>query len=646
MSTTTTAAAQRHRLVSFPAAVAAFSTPAPTVWAPPRRRSAAEAAASVSLVRRPCHRPRSAAACRWRHASPSVVGWGVVAHPRMGSGPPRRPVEEGEAPEVEGGLLPAATSKSAAAAAAAAAASAAAGMSGNGEDATKPLVGVPSGSDADLERDGGGGVVPPGSASTSGSEVQVATPGGGDDGINGAPTRSPLKPTAKQGWLAAAAERALGTSLTPELTAILCVYFVQGALGISRLALSFFLKDDLGLSPAAVSALTGILVFPWLIKPLYGFLSDSVPLFGYRRRSYLAGAGVLGAVAWTALATWASTPTQAIVAATLGSASVAISDVVADSLVVERSRGASAETAGGLQSLMWGASATGGLLSAYFSGSLLTILTARQVFGLTALFPVATASLSLLIPESPMARRAVHGRLTSTVAVFRARAARLWGALSQRQVYLPAAFVFLWQATPSPDAALFFFQTSELGFGPEFLGRVRLVSSAASLVGVFVFRRFLRSVPTKQVMLWATIVGLPLSLTQLALVTRLNVSLGIPDRLFALTDTAVLTVLGQVSFMPTLVLAARLCPPDVEASLFAALMSVYNASGVVSNESGAALTAALGVSEGHYDNLALLVGMCCFLGVLPLPLLGWLDEAPANGGHEAAGEGKKAEEKV
>lgn len=507
-------------------------------------------------------------------------------------------------------------------------------------------MGVPSGSEADLERDGGGGVVAPDRTAATGSGVRAATPGGGDEGSRGVPTRSPLPPSAEQGWLLAAAERALGTPLTPELTAILCVYFVQGALGISRLALSFFLKDDLGLSPAAVSALTGITVFPWLIKPLYGFLSDTLPLFGYRRRSYLAGAGVLGAVAWTALATWATTPTQAIAAATLGSASVAISDVVADSLVVERSRGASAETAGGLQSLMWGASATGGLLSAYFSGSLLTILTARQVFGLTALFPIATASLSLLIPEARVARRSGSGGLASTVAKFRVRAARLWGALSQRQVYLPAAFVFLWQATPSADAALFFFQTSELGFGPEFLGRVRLVSSAASLVGVFVFRRYLRSVPTKQVMLWATLIGLPLSLTQLALVTRLNVALGIPDRLFALTDAAVLTVLGQVSFMPTLVLAARLCPPEVEASLFAALMSVYNASGVVSNESGAALTAALGVSEGHYDNLALLVGMCCFLGVLPLPLLGWLDEAPANGGGEVAGEGKKAEEKV
>jgi hypothetical protein len=47
-----------------------------------------------------------------------------------------------------------------------------------------------------------------------------------------------------------------------ELFAILMVYFVQGILGLSRLAVSFFLKDDLGLSPVEVAALMGLLPCP------------------------------------------------------------------------------------------------------------------------------------------------------------------------------------------------------------------------------------------------------------------------------------------------------------------------------------------------------------------------------------------------
>jgi hypothetical protein len=41
----------------------------------------------------------------------------------------------------------------------------------------------------------------------------------------------------------------------------------------------------------------------------------------------------------------------------------------------------------------------------------------------------------------------------------------------------------------------------------------------------------------------------------------INRQLGLSDELFALADTALLTVLAQVAFMPLLVLAARICPP-------------------------------------------------------------------------------------
>lgn len=44
-----------------------------------------------------------------------------------------------------------------------------------------------------------------------------------------------------------------------------------------------------------VAVLVGLAGLPWVVKPLYGFLSDSVPLFGYRRRSYLILCGLAGA---------------------------------------------------------------------------------------------------------------------------------------------------------------------------------------------------------------------------------------------------------------------------------------------------------------------------------------------------------------
>jgi len=410
-----------------------------------------------------------------------------------------------------------------------------------------------------------------------------------------------------------------GTRLTPELIAILLVYFVQGVMGVSRLAVSFFLKDELALSPATVSAFTGIAIFPWMIKPLYGFLTDGLPLFGFRRRSYLAVSGLLGAGSWALLSTPSivdSAP-KALACMTLASLSVAVSDVVADSMVVERARNEPDSVAGRLQSLCWGCSAVGGLISAYFSGALLERVSVRQVFALSAALPLVTASVAMLIRE----KRAAAGTQISSGAK------RLADALKKRSVWMPTLFIFVWQATPSAETALFYFTTNELHFGPEFLGRVRLAASAASLVGVLVYQRLLSSVSIKKVLVGVTLASIPLGLTQLLLVTHANRALGLDDKLFALADSAILTVLGQVGFMPVLVLAARLCPPGVEATLFATLMSIYNAASATGSELGALLTHLLGVTDTNFDNLALLVFICTISSLAVLPFAGLIDQA-------------------
>jgi hypothetical protein len=76
--------------------------------------------------------------------------------------------------------------------------------------------------------------------------------------------------------------------------------------------------------------------------------------------------------------------------------------------------------------------------------------------------------------------------------------------------------------------------------------------------------------------------------------------------------------------MPVLVLSARLCPAGIEATLFALLMSIWNLSGLLSQELGALLTSWLGVTETNFDKLWLLVIITNLSTLIPLPFLGWL----------------------
>jgi len=404
-----------------------------------------------------------------------------------------------------------------------------------------------------------------------------------------------------------------------ELLGILTVYFVQGVLGLARLAISFFLKDELGLNPAQMAALLGVAAFPWVIKPLFGFLSDGLPLFGYRRRSYLVISGLLGTLAWIALATIVHNTIAALLCILLNSLSVAVSDVIVDSIVVERARGESVEKAGSLQSASWGISAIGGLLTAYLSGWLLEHYSTRIIFAITAIFPLLISLVSGMITEEKIVAPEVK-----QVFLPQEQISELWQTLKQRTILLPTLFIFLWQATPSADAAFFFFSTNELGFQPEFLGRVRLVTSVAALLGIWAYQKFLKGVPFRVILGWSSFLSCILGMTSLLLVTHTNRTLGIDDYWFSLGDSLILTVMGQIAFMPILVLSARLCPPGIEATFFALLMSIWNLSGLVSGEGGALLTQWLGVSETNFDQLWLLVLITNLSSLLPLAIINWL----------------------
>ncbi|CAN6833936.1 unnamed protein product [Brassica oleracea] len=448
---------------------------------------------------------------------------------------------------------------------------------------------------------------------------------------------------ARKGRNFSSRKKVLGVELSPDNFAVAMVYFVQGVLGLARLAVSFYLKDDLHLDPAETAVITGLSSLPWLVKPLYGFISDSVPLFGYRRRSYLVLSGLLGAFSWSLMAGFVDSKYSAASCILLGSLSVAFSDVVVDSMVVERARGESQSVSGSLQSLCWGSSAFGGIVSSYFSGSLVESYGVRFVFGVTALLPLITSAVAVLVNEQRVVRPMPGSGQKENIALAnpgflqtsKQNMIQLWSAIKQPNVFLPTLFIFLWQATPHSDSAMFYFTTNKLGFTPEFLGRVKLVTSIASLLGVGLYNGFLKTVPLRKIFLVTTVFGTGLGMTQVLLVTGFNRQLGISDEWFAIGDSLILTVLAQASFMPVLVLAARLCPEGMEATLFATLMSISNGGSVLGGLMGAGLTQVFGITRDSFDNLSTLIILCNLSSLLPLPLLGLLPkDSPDNVGNK------------
>ena len=148
------------------------------------------------------------------------------------------------------------------------------------------------------------------------------------------------------------------------------VYFAQGMWYLPNQAITIVLKDR-GLSAGQVADFFLITMIPWLLKPVYGLLSDFVPLFGRRRQSYFLLMCALAAAAGLLLASSDPIATgdiqtikifgvsQFTLVAGVGLFTVmalglAFTDVLTDAMMVEtgRPRGLT----GAFQSAQWGSS--------------------------------------------------------------------------------------------------------------------------------------------------------------------------------------------------------------------------------------------------------------------------------------------------
>ncbi len=133
-------------------------------------------------------------------------------------------------------------------------------------------------------------------------------------------------------------------------------YLVEGACqakaGVVWQPLVYYLKQTERWSPLEVSAHLAALDIPWIIKPVYGLISDFLPILHYRRRSYLFAANVvaIGAYAWAATQVTAGALIAVLV---LTAVALAMASTVCGALLVENGHRFRASAAFVRQQWLW-----------------------------------------------------------------------------------------------------------------------------------------------------------------------------------------------------------------------------------------------------------------------------------------------------
>ena len=178
------------------------------------------------------------------------------------------------------------------------------------------------------------------------------------------------------------------------------VYFSQGMWYLPIQTITIVLKDR-GLSAGQVADFFAITIIPWLIKPVYGLLSDFVPLFGYRRKSYLLLTSATAGLAGLALGLAAEhSYWRMAYLFTVMAVGLAFTDVLVDALMVEN--GKPLGLTGAFQSVQWAAITTASVIVGVLGGYLAEHRLLPRAFFLAACFPVISMLMAtFVIREAP-----------------------------------------------------------------------------------------------------------------------------------------------------------------------------------------------------------------------------------------------------
>jgi hypothetical protein len=449
---------------------------------------------------------------------------------------------------------------------------------------------------------------------------------------------------------------------------LLMVYFAYGALGLVAVAETFWIKNNLKLTPAELASLTVWLTLPWTIKMVFGELVDAVPILGSQRRIYVFLGGALVAAGLLMLAGAAggwltfTTPENIYrLGSFLNIVGVVLQDVTADAMSTEvvartdadgtpRPKDDVNRDLGMVQVLGRLALSLGMFSVAGISGWLASIYSYETVFLMGLIIPVISVTGAMLVKLDKVESRAVDWRILGgglvfglavvalgyfevpynqeivflvSMAVVIAMLTRVVGDLdiaTKRKIFYAAVIIFVFRAAPSVGSGYTWFTMDVLGFDEAFQGTLNQIGTALALAGTWLFSDAITRRPVAQVLLWLTIVGTALSLPSLGLTLGVHewtqAMFGFGARTIAIIDTAASSPFAQLSMIPLLTLCAIYAPEGRRASWFALMASLMNLALVAGALQTKYLNMALVVDRGNYDNLPALLGAAMAIGFI------------------------------
>ncbi len=389
------------------------------------------------------------------------------------------------------------------------------------------------------------------------------------------------------------------------------ISFYIGISYVSELAINYFLKDTFNISPSKLTNILSLAKIPWIIKPLFGLITDFFPIFGYRRKYYILICAILISVSLINLAFFTSTLLQVKLNLLLYNSSVSFISILGQTLIVELIQEDPKNSS--LVTVDYLVASIGFLISSFLQGLLVEKFSIKFVFEFSAILPIFLITSGLLLIEKKINqidenKKNNNGNLLNELIQY----------LLQKKILITLLYFMILLSTPIYYDTLFYFYNNKLKFSPHDIGTMNFYGTLLNIFLITIYNKFNWNNYTKIFLLIIKILSILVCEMHYFVVSEKYLNFNIsPYSIIFLADSIKVPLI-QIQNLPLSEITAELSPKNLEGTVHSLFVSVMNLSNMFGSLFGSWLNNYYNISQNNFDNLGKFIKFCKYTILIPI----------------------------
>ena len=389
----------------------------------------------------------------------------------------------------------------------------------------------------------------------------------------------------------------------------------EGLIDFSHLAISYFFKDVLKLTPSESSFFRSLITFPYIFQPLFGFISDLFPIYGYKRKTYLILCGSFNFTLWLIISFFDLSKFFSVFILVMVNLNYTFINACSGGILVEVSKKLTL-TDKKLES--FNASHAykniGMILSSVLRGFIIELFGIKINFFLAGVLSLLNVVAGVIYYESNInkSKEENHYQIIKNstevdihqINSFSQKSHNFFSVIKNKNILIPLFLVLFFSSTPSYFESSFYYLTDVKGFNPRNFGELTIYIMILMLTVSIVYKNYLKSFNKRKIIFWSILISFCFSCF-----FNVYISFNLNSKMLVILSISLYVTIKSICSKPMLDLAFLSCPKGFEGSVMGLFGSALSFGKTISTFLGSLLTLFFKIEKNDYSNFNFLIMM-------------------------------------